>query len=74
MEIAKRNCNNCRFLKWESGDVNDSEGFVCVGRGGYKTEKEESKHLNNLSRPEYRERAKVCHEHHSDESFAYGCW
>ena len=74
MTTAKRNCVNCRFLKWETGDVNDPEGWVCTGYGDYRSPKAESDHLARLESKDYREKAKVCHEPPSNmECASSGC-
>ena len=57
-----RNCENCYFLEWGYGDVNDPEGFMCNKRE-YKTERDESKHLAQLDSEKYRKKSKVCFEH-----------
>jgi len=63
----KKNCLNCRHLTYE--EEQDSDGYV-IG-GGYNCEKrietaceqgKEDELWTNLSRPEYREKGKVCFE------------
>lgn len=30
MVKIKMNCNNCMYLEWAEGDVNDPAGFICT--------------------------------------------
>lgn len=57
----KKNCNNCEYLEWGFGDMNDPEGFCCLKRY-YNSPEEENKHLEQLENPDYREAAKKCCE------------
>ena len=59
MSSVKKNCINCRFGAWEShGDYCEFDYFVCSKRfdDGYNNLDE------NLCKPSYREKAKVCCE------------
>lgn len=62
----KNNCNNCKHLKWEFGDVSDPEGFVCLkreyGKHSGNDWKDEKIHLAKLECEHYREKSKKCFE------------
>lgn len=67
----KNNCENCEHLKWESGDVNDPEGFVCTKRRYFMAldfDKAERDHQKKLNNSDYRLRAKICFDPKNEAS------
>ncbi len=64
----KKNCNNCHHLEWIDGDSDglggdDGSGFDCGERHDEMHKQgREQELLDNLDRPEYREKAKRCHK------------
>lgn len=58
----KKNCENCKFLRYEYGDSSDgweTGGFLCVRKDFI--DKEETEMLALMDERSYRERGKVCH-------------
>ena len=55
----KKNCNNCAHLSYETGDVNDDEGFVC-NRKDFKQGREENEMLRKMESSGYRAWPKKC--------------
>ena len=54
----KKNCNNCRHLSWEDGDINDPSGYVCQKREYYDSRQDKLE--KNMQELIYREKAKKC--------------
>lgn len=63
----KKNCDNCKHLKYFEADYEsfDSSGFYCEGRDYHKltmSDGAEKRHLKQLESDKYREHSKKCSE------------
>lgn len=54
-----KNCWNCAALEWIEAEVGDPSGWVCNERR-YRAQKDEERHLKQLEKESYLDRAKRC--------------
>ena len=57
----KKNCYNCKHLKWIDGDINDQSGFDCMKRSNCTLSiTQQDKLYDKLRKKNYRNKSKVC--------------